>query len=80
MAGAGSVVWSNYPPINLKKKKSLILSIGRKILKMILQARALLIHCLMEIFGVPLFTLKLVIGASLVLLKELSMDTIWEAQ
>ena len=81
MAGASSVVWSNYPPINLKKKKkSLILSIGRKILKMILQARALLIHCLMEIFGVPLFTLKLVIGASLVLLKELSMDTIWEAQ
>ena len=23
MAGASSVVWSNYPPINLKKKKKL---------------------------------------------------------
>ena len=56
------------------------LLIERKILKMILQARALLIHCLMERFCVPLFTLKLVIGALLVLLKELSMDTVWEAQ
>ena len=63
MAETSTVVWSNYPPINLKKK-SLILSIGRKTLKMISQARrALLIHCLMEGFGVPLLTLKLVIGA-----------------
>ena len=81
MAEASTIVWGNYPPINFKKKKkSLSLSIERKILKMILQARALLIHCLMERFCVPLFTLKLVIGALLVLLKELSMDTVWEAQ
>ena len=39
---------------------------------MISQARrALLIHCLMEGSGVPLHTLKLVIGASLELRKSL---------
>ena len=71
MAEASTIVWSNYPPVNLKKK-SLILSIGRKILKRISQARrALLIHCLMEGSGVPLHTLKLVIGALLELRKSL---------
>lgn len=44
---------------------------------MILQARALLIHCLMEIFGASFHLSTANIGASLVLLKELSMDTIW---